>query len=45
MGVDAIAHTGAGSNNTIAVVANGLDIRYPVVNRFLIEDIEKMDLF
>ena len=28
MGVDAIAHTGAGENNTIAVVANGLDIRY-----------------
>ncbi|MDD4329945.1 MAG: DNA-processing protein DprA, partial [Aliarcobacter sp.] len=27
MGVDAIAHQGAKSNNTIAVVANGLDIR------------------
>jgi len=44
MGVDAIAHTGAGANNTIAVVANGLDIRYPAVNRFLIEDIEKNGL-
>ncbi len=44
MGVDAIAHTGAGADNTIAVVANGLDIRYPVVNRFLIEEIEKNGL-
>jgi DNA processing protein len=40
MGVDAIAHNGAGVKNTIAVVANGLDIRYPAVNRFLIKDIE-----
>ena len=40
MGVDAIAHSGAGENNTIAVVANGLDIRYPTVNRSLIESIE-----
>ena len=40
MGVDAIAHSGAGEGNTIAVVANGLDIRYPAVNRSLIESIE-----
>ena len=40
MGVDAIAHHGAGTNNTIAVVANGLDIRYPVVNKNLIKEIE-----
>ena len=33
MGVDAIAHEGVGTNNTIAVVANGLDIRYPAVNK------------
>ena len=32
MGVDSIAHSAAGSNNTIAVVANGLDIKYPSVN-------------
>ncbi|HHD74938.1 MAG TPA: DNA-processing protein DprA, partial [Nitratifractor sp.] len=32
MGVDAIAHQGAGVENTIAVMANGLDIRYPAVN-------------
>ena len=40
MGVDAIAHKGAGSSNTIAVVANGLDIRYPAINKKLIEEIE-----
>lgn len=32
MGVDAVAHSGAEEDNTIAVVANGLDIRYPAVN-------------
>jgi len=40
MGVDAIAHQGAGADNTIAVLANGLDIRYPAVNASLIESIE-----
>lgn len=44
MGVDAIAHAGAGADNTIAVVANGLDICYPVVNKSLIEDIEDKGL-
>jgi len=44
MGVDAIAHEGAGAANTIAVVANGLDIRYPVVNKNLIESIENSGL-
>ena len=44
MGVDAIVHTSAGSENTIAVVANGLDIRYPSINRHLIESIEKEGL-
>lgn len=44
MGVDAIAHGGAGVENTIAVVANGLDIRYPVVNANLIEAIENKGL-
>jgi DNA processing protein len=44
MGVDAIAHSGAKANNTIAVVANGLDIRYPKVNAKLIEDIEDKGL-
>ncbi len=41
MGVDALAHIGAGVSNTIAVVANSLDIRYPAVNRDLIASIEK----
>ena len=41
MGVDAISHNAAKSNNTIAVVANGLDIRYPAVNKNIISSIEK----
>ena len=44
MGVDAIVHNGAGAENTIAVVANSLDIRYPAINRLLIESIEKEGL-
>ena len=44
MGVDAIAHQGAKPSNTIAVVANGLNIRYPAVNKNLIVDIEKNGL-
>ncbi|MCW8822279.1 MAG: DNA-protecting protein DprA [Sulfurovum sp.] len=44
MGVDAIAHAGAGEDNTIAVVANGLNIRYPAVNKSLIEGIENNGL-
>ena len=44
MGVDTIAHEGAGVDNTIAVLANGLDIRYPVMNRSLIESIENRGL-
>lgn len=44
MGVDAISHFAAGENNTIAVVANGLDIRYPSVNKNLISNIEKKGL-
>jgi DNA processing protein len=39
LGVDAIAHQGA-NNNTIAVVANSLDIRYPATNKNLIQNIE-----
>ena len=43
MGVDAIAHKAA-NNNTIAVMANGLDIRYPSVNKNLIEQMENNSL-
>lgn len=44
MGVDAIAHNAAGTSNTIAVAGTGLDIRYPAVNKKLIEDIESNGL-
>ena len=44
MGVDAIAHQGAKPENTIAVVANSLDVRYPAINRNLITKIEKEGL-
>ena len=44
MGVDALAHAGAGAPNTVAVVANGVDIRYPAVNRDLIRSIEEEGL-
>ena len=40
MGIDAMAHNGAGASHTIAVMANGLDIRYPKVNEGLIKSIE-----
>lgn len=44
MGVDAVAHHGAGVENTIAVVANSLDLRYPSINRDLIQGIEQHGL-
>jgi len=44
MGVDGIAHQNAGVHNTIAVMANGLDIRYPKVNNSLIGKIEQEGL-
>lgn len=44
MGVDAAAHAAAGPARTIAVLGNGLDIRYPAVNRALIEAIEREGL-
>ena len=44
IGVDAVAHTSAGSSNTIAVVANGLDIKYPAINAKLINSIENQGL-
>ncbi len=44
MGVDAVAHQGAGVENTIAVMGNSLDIRYPSVNKHLIEEIENNGL-
>ncbi|HID30730.1 MAG TPA: DNA-processing protein DprA, partial [Desulfobacterales bacterium] len=44
MGVDVIAHQGAGAESTVAVMANGLDIRYPAVNRTIIERVEEEGL-
>ncbi len=44
IGVDAIAHNSAKPSNTIAVVANGLDIKYPAINAKLINAIEKEGL-
>ena len=44
MGVDAIAHKACQNYQTIAVVANGLDIRYPSVNKNMICEIEKQGL-
>jgi len=44
MGVDAIAHLGAGAANTIAVLPSGIDVRYPAVNRALITEIEQQGL-
>ena len=40
MGVDAIAHQSALAQNTISVYATGIDIKYPAVNRNLLQDIE-----
>jgi DNA processing protein len=44
MGVDAIAHHAGKPENSIAVVANSLDIRYPAINKNLIEAIERRGL-
>ena len=44
MGVDAIAHKAAGTNNTIMVAATGLDKRYPATNKTLITQIEQNGL-
>ncbi len=43
-GVDALAHEGAGVENTIAVLPTGIDVRYPKANERLIESIEKNGL-
>jgi len=44
MGVDSIAHHAGKPENSIAVVANSLDIRYPAINKNLIEAIERHGL-
>ena len=44
MGVDALAHRGAGADSTIAVLPCGIDLRYPAVNKPLLEGIERQGL-
>jgi DNA processing protein len=44
MGIDATAHSGAGSSNTIAVLPYGIDLRYPAVNKNLLNEIQKSGL-
>ncbi len=44
MGIDAIAHSAAGGSNTIAVLPCGVDLRYPAVNKNLLDDIQKSGL-
>jgi len=44
LGVDAVAHSGAGTNNTIVIAATGLDKRYPTINASLIAEVEEKGL-
>ncbi len=44
MGIDAVAHNGAGASNTIAVLPCGVNIRYPAVNKNLLNDIQNSGL-
>jgi len=44
IGVDAVAHNSASASSTIAVVANGLNIKYPAINAKLISSIENEGL-
>ncbi|MDF1878538.1 DNA-protecting protein DprA [Sulfurimonas sp. SAG-AH-194-C20] len=44
IGVDAIAHKSAGTQNTIMVAATGLDKHYPSINKNLITEIEDKGL-
>jgi len=44
MGVDAVAHLGAGASNTIAVLPCGINIKYPSVNKNLLTEIQNSGL-
>jgi len=44
MGIDAIAHMGAGEFSTISVLPCGVDVKYPAVNKNLLSAIEKNGL-
>lgn len=44
MGIDAVAHLGAGASNTIAVLPCGINVKYPAVNKNLLADIQNRGL-
>jgi len=44
MGIDAMAHQGAGAANTIVVLPCGIDLRYPKVNASMIDEIARKGL-
>jgi DNA processing protein len=44
IGIDSLAHVGAGTSNTIAILPCGIDIRYPAINKKLLDDIAKEGL-
>ena len=44
MGVDALAHRGAGAKNSICVLPCGIDLVYPAVNERLLEEIGREGL-
>ena len=44
MGIDAVAHLGSGSLNTISVLPCGIDVKYPAVNKNLLTDIQNNGL-
>jgi len=44
MGIDAIAHLGAGATNTISILPCGINIKYPAVNKNLLTDIQNNGL-
>jgi len=44
MGIDALAHSSATSSKTIAVLPCGVNVRYPAVNKNLLNEIEKNGL-
>lgn len=44
MGIDAVAHSSAGFSNTIAVLPCGINLRYPAINKKLLDGIEKNGL-
>lgn len=44
IGIDALAHLGAGAANTIAVLPCGINVRYPAINKNLLDSIGREGL-